>query len=55
MEILLAILVFALAAGGLAAGLALTGRPPRTACDGAACHGGGACAGCPNRREPGDG
>jgi len=49
MEFLLAALIVLAAAGGLALGLALTGRPPQTSCGGAACHGGGRCPGCPNR------
>ncbi len=49
MEALLAIAIVALAAGGLAAGLAFRGRPPQTSCGGMSCVGGEACAGCPNR------
>ncbi|MCR9151907.1 MAG: hypothetical protein NXH83_17205 [Rhodobacteraceae bacterium] len=50
MEFLAALIVFLIAAGGLAAGLWLTGRPPQTACDGADCLGGGRCAACPRRK-----
>ncbi|MDF0601863.1 hypothetical protein P1J78_14045 [Psychromarinibacter sp. C21-152] len=51
MELLLAIVITALAAGGLALGLALRGKPPQTACEGTACAGGERCAGCPNREK----
>ena len=54
--ILLAVVVFVLAAGGLALGLILTGKPPETACEGVACLGGERCAGCPKRKaEQADG
>ncbi|EPX76677.1 hypothetical protein [Salipiger mucosus] len=49
MELLLGIGIVLLAVGGLCAGLLLTGRPPRTACDGIACVGGGRCDACPKR------
>ncbi|MDO5603657.1 MAG: (Na+)-NQR maturation NqrM [Paracoccus sp. (in: a-proteobacteria)] len=52
MEFLIAIVIFALAAGGLALGLAF-GRPPvQGSCGGIAClPGKPACDDCPNRRE----
>lgn len=56
MQYLIAIAIFAFAAGGLALGLALRGKPLKTACEGTACLGGERCAGCPNRaREAADG
>jgi len=51
MEMLLAIGIMVLAAGGLAVGLVLTGRPPETSCEGMSCVGGARCEGCPKRRE----
>ena len=50
MEFALAVVIVALSALGLALGLILTGRPPRTSCDGAACVTGSRCAGCPRRK-----
>lgn len=51
MEILIAIIVFALAAAGLAVGL-MTGRGPvKSSCGGMACLPGTNCRDCPNRRE----
>ncbi len=48
-EILLVILVFVVAAGGLGLGL-LSGRgPAKTSCGAAACLGQGACEVCPRR------
>jgi len=55
METILAIAVVVAAAGGLAVGLLLKGRPPRTSCGGLACVIGVRCAGCPNNAEVGDG
>ncbi|WP_172293488.1 hypothetical protein [Pseudoruegeria sp. HB172150] len=49
MEILLAILLFTLAACGLAAGLMLGGRPPETSCSGISCIKGAKCETCPRR------
>ncbi len=50
MEVLFAILIFALAAAGLALGV-LLGRPPiKGSCGGADCIRGGACAACPRRQ-----
>ena len=53
MEFLIALVIVCLAACGLSLGLILTGRPPKTACDGIKCLGGRPCAGCPRRREAG--
>ncbi len=56
METILAIAVVFLAAGGLATGLFLAGRPPETSCGGLACSKGERCMACPRRahsREPG--
>jgi len=50
METLIVIGVFLLAAGGLAVGLVLTGKPPETSCGGLACIGGGQCEVCPRRK-----
>lgn len=47
-EVLFAVLIFVLAAGGLGLGLALGGRPPRS-CGSQSCAAGTACAGCPRR------
>lgn len=47
MEFLLALVIFAVAVLGLAAGLLITGRPPQGSCGGLACVGGGQCDGCP--------
>ena len=49
MEIIFGIAVFALAAGGLALGLALGRRPVSTSCGGIDCVPGAACDDCPNR------
>ena len=48
MEIVFAILIFGLAAGGLALGLVF-GRAPVRSCGGASCAAGGACADCPRK------
>jgi hypothetical protein len=53
MELFLAVIIVCLSAGGLALGLMLGGRAPRTACDGLACLPESRCAGCPRRREAG--
>ena len=50
MEVIAALIVFLLAAGGLGLGLAL-GRGPARSCGGVQCAAGGACAACPRRRE----
>jgi hypothetical protein len=59
METVLAIAIVVAAAGGLAVGLLLTGRPPETSCGGLACVTGARCEGCPwdadEREEVGDG
>ncbi|MGR3322946.1 MAG: hypothetical protein ACU0DK_13550 [Pseudooceanicola sp.] len=49
MEMLIAIPIVLLAAGGLALGLAFGRGPIRGSCGGAACSAG--CAGCPRRRK----
>ncbi|SDZ40569.1 hypothetical protein SAMN05444004_11355 [Jannaschia faecimaris] len=51
MELILSICIFTLVFGGLALGLVLTGRPPRTACEGVSCIGGGRCDVCPRRLQ----
>lgn len=48
MELIAAIVLISLSVLGLALGLVLTGRPPRTSCGGAACLGN--CAGCPRQK-----
>lgn len=48
MEILLAILIVALSALGLAAGLLMGRGAPQRSCDGLACVGGSRCDGCPH-------
>lgn len=53
MEIVLAVLIFALAAGGLGLGLAFGRAAPR-ACASDRCAAGGACAGCPRRARTGE-
>ncbi|NKX43753.1 hypothetical protein [Roseicyclus persicicus] len=56
MELLIAVPIFLLAAGGLGLGLLLGGRAPRASCGGQdSCAAGPACAGCPKaraRRQP---
>ncbi len=49
MELLLALGVFLLAAGGLALGLAFGRGPVKGSCGGMACLKDVACDGCPNR------
>lgn len=51
MELVFAILVFVLAAGGLGLGLALGRGPVRGSCGGASCVAGDACAACPRRHR----
>ncbi|MDG4647322.1 hypothetical protein P6F26_02610 [Roseibacterium sp. SDUM158017] len=51
MEMILATLVFVLAAGGLGLGLALGRGPVRGSCGGASCMAGDACAACPRKRQ----
>lgn len=50
MEILIAIPIVVLAAGGLGLGLVLGRGPVRGSCGGAACGSGLGCGGCPRRR-----
>jgi len=47
MEFLLSTIVIGLAALGMAAGLVLTGRPPKGSCGALDCLGGAACEVCP--------
>lgn len=49
MEILLGLVIFLLAVGGLALGLALGRGPLLGSCGGMACRKDIACDGCPNR------
>lgn len=49
-EILFAVLVFLVAAGGIGVGLALGRGPARTSCGAAACLPDGGCLDCPHRR-----
>lgn len=51
MEFVFAILIVALAAGGLAVGLVFAGRPPQGSCGGLACINGVRCEGCPNHKR----
>jgi hypothetical protein len=51
METVLAIAIVVAAAGGLAVGLLLTGRPPETSCGGLACVAGVRCPGCPRNAD----
>ena len=51
METILAIVIVFAAAGGLAVGLLLKGRPPQTSCGGLACVTGVRCAGCPRNAD----
>jgi hypothetical protein len=59
METVLAIAIVVAAAGGLAVGLLLKGKPPETSCGGLACVTGARCEGCPrnvnDRGEVADG
>lgn len=55
MELILGTLVFLLAAGGLAVGLALGRGPVRGSCGGASCMAGDACAACPRRNRDREG
>ena len=50
-EVVFAVGVFVLAAGGLALGLALGRGPARTSCGAMACGKMERCAGCPHLRE----
>ena len=50
MEFVFAILLFALAAGGLGIGLAVGRAPPKSCSGTSACAAGSACAGCPRAR-----
>lgn len=55
METILAIAIVVAAAGGLAVGLIVKGRPPQTSCGGLACVIGVRCAGCGrNADDPGE-
>lgn len=47
MEFIAALGLFVLAFAGLASGLMLAGRPPRTSCGGLSCE--GRCDACPNK------
>lgn len=49
-EILMAVAIFALAAGGLGLGLVLGRGPAKTSCGAAACLPTGRCLDCPHRR-----
>ena len=51
MELVFTIAIMTLAAGGLAVGLMLSGKPPQTSCGGLDCIGGGQCEVCPRRGE----
>ncbi|MDO5704455.1 MAG: hypothetical protein Q4G49_05185 [Paracoccus sp. (in: a-proteobacteria)] len=51
MEFLLAVIVIALAAGGLALGMAFGGRPVSTSCGSMDCVPGIRCTDCPNRAK----
>ena len=50
MELVLSIVIVLTAVAGLGLGLTLTGRAPRTSCDGLACDPETRCAGCPRRK-----
>lgn len=53
MEFLLVLVIFLLAAGGLALGLALGRGPVRGSCGGMACLKDIACEGCAHRKKEG--
>ena len=53
MEIILAIAIVSLSAGGLAVGLMMGRGAPRMGCDGLACIGGTRFHDCPNRDREG--